>query len=218
LPWNFGHAEAASTFDVVIVSPALKLVSSSEAVIVAEELLATTEVRTVNVAEDDPAGTNTVVGTSASAELLPSDTVHPLAGDAVERLIVAVVALPPTTVLGLTLSELTCGDTIARLWDSPTSATDAPITIDVLAETLFVVTTKLVEVEPAGIDTVFGVCEMPGLLSDTETVMPPAGASPVRLTVAVDGLPPRTDGGERVRLPSVAGVIVKVWVLESVPR
>ena len=72
------------------------------AVRVAVVLAATGVVVIVKVAEDEPSGTVTVAGTTATAELDETETTIPPAGALPLRKTVPTVDAPPTTVLGAT--------------------------------------------------------------------------------------------------------------------
>jgi hypothetical protein len=79
----------------------------SVAVIVAEVLLATANVLTVKVLEMLPAGTVTEAGTVATAALLlDSVTMAPPDGAGLVRVTVPVARVPPTTVVGVTESDV----------------------------------------------------------------------------------------------------------------
>lgn len=73
--------------------------------IVAEVAVATELVVTVKFAEDDPAGTVTVDGTTAADELLESEIVAPPAGAAMAKVTVPCEIAPPRTDDGDTLTE-----------------------------------------------------------------------------------------------------------------
>jgi hypothetical protein len=68
---------------------------------------------------------------------------------------------------------------------------------------------KLAFVVFAAIVTEEGTCAMV-LLVLSATIAPPKGAGPVSATVAVDELPPRTALGLRVKVESVARLMVRV--------
>ena len=65
---------------------------------------------------------------------------------------------------------------------------------DVAAATALVVTWKVADVMPAGTVTLAGTAA-DALFSESETAAPPAGAAPLRVTVAVDVSPPITVAG-----------------------
>jgi len=87
-----------------------------------------------------------------------------------------------------------------------------------LKETVLVVTVKLAVVPPAGTTTEAGTVATLVLLLDNETVAPPLGAGPESVTVAVDGLPPRTDVGLSETADGVGREMVKVPVFVAPPR
>lgn len=73
--------------------------------IVAEVGAATALVDTVKSARVDPAATVTVAGTVAAPTLLESDTSAPPAGAALVNLTVPVEAVPPVTLVRLSVTE-----------------------------------------------------------------------------------------------------------------
>lgn len=76
---------------------------------------------------------------------------------------------------------------------------------------------KLAVVDPAGTVTVAGVSAT-GLLDVRLTMEPPGPAGPFKVTVPIDGFPPTTDIGARVRPVNAAGgVIVKADVTDVDP-
>ena len=78
-------------------------------------------------------------------------------------------------------------------------------------------TVKVAVVELAGTVTLEGTVAAAVLALDSETIAPPAGAGPVKITVPVEGVPPMTDVGFKVKLVRVGAVTVKV-VLRMLPR
>lgn len=83
---------------------------------------------------------------------------------------------------------------------------------EVAPATGIVVTVNWALVAPAGTVTLVGTCAEP-LLSDSVTDTPPAGAGPLRVTVAVDELPPTTDVGLRLKLLALSRAIVRLALL-----
>jgi hypothetical protein len=138
-------------------------------------------VRTVNVVVDDPAGTVTLSGT-ASGSVADTVTFAPPAGAAAVRLIVAVTLAPPTTLDALNAMEaraawrvtVTIGDCLL-LPLNPTVIAAVP------ADTP--VTVKLAVDEPPAIIMDDGTAATEGLLLESVTFAPAAGAAAVRLTV-----------------------------------
>jgi hypothetical protein len=78
-----------------------------------------------------------------------------------------------------------------------------------------VVTVKVAEVAPAGIETLVGTLVTSVLLVARVTFAPPVGAAEVRVTVPVEGVPPFTLVGfsDTDKRETAAGVIVSVAVL-----
>ena len=69
----------------------------------------------------------------------------------------------------------------------------------------------MVEDNPAGTVIVEGTDTL-AVPDESETIVPPDPAAPLRVTVPVAVAPPVTEAGEIERLLKVAGVIVKVAV------
>jgi hypothetical protein len=170
---------------------------------------------TVKVPDVAPAGIVIVAGTVATeVSQLVRDTVTPPAGAALVKLTVAVAVPPVPMVPGLTdrLASarlevtVTTADSFTPLYDAVMVASESKETVPA------VVTVKVPDVAPAGIVMVSGTVttEVSQLVRDTVT--PPAGAAPVKATVAVVVLPALTLVGITVRLASarldVTGVTV----------
>lgn len=164
------------------------------AVIVAELLVATPDVVTVNVVEVLPADTVTEVGTVATAVLLLcKETEAPPVGAGPVSVTVPVEGLPPIKLVGLRLRDVTltgAGATVrVVVWVEP----NEPVMITaVLTLTALVVRVKVALVLPLATTTVAGACAAAVLLLDSATVAPPLGAGPLRVTVPVAPAPPTT--------------------------
>ena len=175
------------------VKDAVRL-TPSVAVIVAELLLATPDVVTVNVVEVLPAGTVTEVGTVATAVLLLCrETETPPVGAGPVRVTVPVEGLPPIKLVGLRLRIVRLRGAGVTVKVAVCVEPNEPVMITaVLALTAFVVRAKLALVFPLATTTVAGVCAAPVLLLDSAIVAPPVGAGPLRVTVPVAPVPPAT--------------------------
>ena len=84
---------------------------------------------------------------------------------------------------------------------------------EVLDEPGEVVTLNVVELLPGGTVTLAGTLATEGLLLDSATTVPPAGAAPLRVTVPVEELPALTVVGESVNDDSKGGLMVRAVVL-----
>jgi hypothetical protein len=89
-----------------------------------------------------------------------------------------------------------------------------PLVAEIVTELEEVTTAVVIEnvavVEPAGTVTLAGTVATEVRLLESVTTIPPAGAGPVNVTVPVDGLPPCTLLGLRVRDDIVGALTVKV--------
>jgi hypothetical protein len=159
-----------------------------------------------------PAAMVTLLGTCATVVLLLCNaTTAPPLGAAPVSVTVPVELAPPRTVVGLLviaerLAALMVRDAV-RLTPSV-----AVIVAEVLIATPNVVTGNVVEVFPAGTVTEVGTVAAAGLLLCRETETPPVGAGPVSVTVPVEGLPPITLVGLRLRDVRLTGASVMVKV------
>ncbi len=79
----------------------------------------------------------------------------------------------------------------------------------VCAETVVVVTVNVAELAPAATVTELGAVALV-LLDDRLTDIPPVGATPVRVTVPVDEVPPVTEVGLSETPLRVGGLMVRV--------
>jgi hypothetical protein len=84
---------------------------------------------------------------------------------------------------------------------------------DVLGEPGDVVTMNVAELLSGGTVTLAGTLATEGLLLDSTTTVPPAGAGPLRVTVPVEELPALTVEGESVNDDGTGGLMVTVVVL-----
>src|SRR5439155_8079410 len=158
---------------------------------------------TVKVALAAPAGTVTLAGTVAAAVLLlASVTPMPPAGAGPLRVTVPVEEVPAFTVVGLSVSaeSVAAGNTFSTaLRTIPRSGPPrvAKIVVELGAATALDSTVKVALVAPAGIVTLPGTVELPGVcpvksMVDRMITAPPAGAGAVRVTVPVEDAGPTT--------------------------
>ncbi len=179
----------------------------------------TAVVVTVNVAEVAPPATVTVAGTVAAAVLLDVRfTLKPPVGAALPRVTVPVEGVPPGTDVGLSETALTTGGltvNVAVCFAVPVVA----VIVGVCAvATASVVTVKVVDVEPAGTVTVAGTVAADVKLDESVTTSPPVGATPLMVTVPVDGVPPVTVVGFRLSALTVGASTVRWQVLDWPPE
>ena len=100
-----------------------------------------------------------------------------------------------------------------RTADLVTPALVPEIVEFVVLRTRFVVTVKVAVVAPAATVTLGGTVATVVLLLESWTVIPDAGAAPLRVTVPVDGLPPTTFDGFNFNEDNAGRAIVNVAVL-----
>ena len=121
-----------------------------------------------------------MVGTTAHPELLEMATTTPADGAATERATVPVVAFPPTTDDGFSVTDVILLANILRVLETPPPGPSAAMRVELSEETLLVVTRVPAVVAPAGIlrtPNVFASC---GLVEDNVTANPPEGAAPFK--------------------------------------
>src|SRR5450631_2761041 len=94
----------------------------------------------------------------------------------------------------------------------------------VVVATGLVVTVKVAVVVFANTVTLAGTCAADGLVLNSVTTAPPAGAGPLRVTVPVEVLPPMTEAGLRttevtvseelkLTVETFAPLIVALWLV-----
>ena len=173
------------------VKVAVLVVLLSTAEIVTEVLADTGVVAIVNVAVVAPAATVTLAGTvAADVLLLVKVTTAPLAGAAPVRVTVPVEDVPPTTLEGLSETEVGTGARTVKVAVLVVPLRTAEIVTDVLAVTGVVVMANVAVVAPPATVTLTGTVAADVLLLVKVTTAPPAGAAPVRITVPVEDAPP----------------------------
>jgi hypothetical protein len=204
----------------VTVRVAVRVVPPALAVTETAVLAATAEVVTVNVAVVAPAATVTLGGTAATPVLFDASvTTAPPAGAAEASVTVPVeFTLPPTTLVGLSVSpEGTSGATV-RFADTVVPPAVAVIATVVLVVTAEVATVKVAVVAPAGTVTLPGTVAAAVLLDASDIDTPPAGATAPSVTVPIEvALPPMTLVGFSVSPEGASGATVRLAVRVTAP-
>ena len=149
---------------------------------------------TANVAEVLPGVMKTEVGTLAELLLLESATVMPFGPAGPEIDTVPSPELPPTTVVGSTVTEESCAGETVRAADLAALPFPAVTVAEVVSLTAVVFAVKVAVVMPLGINTKGGT-DTAELLLTNPTATPEAGACPLSVIVIVDEIPPVTVGG-----------------------
>jgi hypothetical protein len=182
------------------LSPVVPVLPFNPAVSVALTVVAVLPAVAVNVAEVFPAATSTLEGTVTVALLLVSETVVPPVC-AVPLIVTVQVADPgPVTAGGvqLRLATCSCDDTLSPvvvvLPFNPAVSVALTAVAVLPAEAV-----NVAKVCPAAISILEGTVAV-GLLLDSDTVVPPAGALPLIVTVHVAVPGPVTVGGVQLRL------------------
>jgi len=139
----------------------------------------------------------------------------PPTGAATLKVNVPFEPVPPDTVEGerVTLEMLGMFRvSVADFVVDPSVAVTVPL---IWVPTDKVVIVKFAEVVPASTVTLAGTVVEGDMPPPSETKIPPAGASPLRVTVPVTLFPPTRVAGDRLKLVSTGVLIVNVAVLET---
>jgi hypothetical protein len=191
-----GATVTDATFSGVTVNVPSPVSPFNDPVIVADTDVPTTLVVIGKVARDFPAGTMTDAGTTTFGLLLVSATVVAVATTSV-KLTVPTEATPPTTGAGFATMFAT-----VRILTARVPLTDVPLAVAAtstlrVAVTTVVAAVNVANVLPDGTSTVAGTVTA-GFDETNFTEIPVDGAGPVRVTVPIDALPPRTAAGAKV--------------------
>ena len=187
----------------------LILLAPSVAVTITVFVVATPTVVAVNVCEELPPAMLTLAGTVTDRSELFNVTVTPPVGAGWLSVTVPVELVPPVTVPGLKLTPATVseGTTVAL----PETVVPLAVAMTVTAVELATeppVTMKVTEFEFAGTVTFAGVGKAVVLLLIRATVIPPAGATPVSVTVPVVICPETTFVGLKASDDTTGGFTV----------
>jgi len=209
------------------VSVAVRVAPPKAPLIVTDVDAVTAVVPTEKFALSAPAATVTLAGTLATvALLLDSVTIAPPVGAAVVSVTVPVLVVPPTTLVGLTVTADKLGGGGVGLTVS-TAVGEAPpkvpeIVTGVATVTAVVVMEKLALSAPAATVTLAGTLATVALVLDKVTMAPPVGAAAVNVTVPVLPVPPTTLAGLTVTEDKVGaagtGLTVSTAVRVTPPK
>jgi len=202
---NFNQEAVAG--NGLIVKVAVSLTAAREAVTVTGVDVLTGFARIAKVAEDAPAGTETVDGREALAFDVESATTRPPLGAASLSVTVPVADRPDTMVFGLMASPVSAGGVTVTATVFETPEYDAiKVTLEGLVVPELAITAKVAEVEPCDTVTLAGTETTPELELESETRTPPAGAGAERVTVPRPDWPGvRLDGLTAKLLSTTAG-------------
>jgi hypothetical protein len=182
-------------------------------------LAVTAKVFTVALAVVAPAGIVKLAGTVATAVLeLDKVTTAPPAGASPLSVTVAVELLPPGTLVGLSVIDVSAAGFTVSLADLVSVPYVAEIVTVVVALTGCVWTATVAEAAPAGIVTLLG--RFATAVSPLERVItaPAGGAAPVRAIVPVELAPPSKLIGLSLTALRAAGSTVSVADSVTLPR
>lgn len=205
------------------VSVAVLVTPARTAEMVAAVVVAGAVVVAVKVALVAPAATVTLTGTVATAALLDSATTAPPVGAALVRVTLPCELPPPVTLVGFstTLLRLAAGGgggtgvTVSVVVRLVPSYVPVSVTL-VFAPTALVVTLKLALVAPAATVTLAGTLATAGLLLESVTTAPPAGAAAVKLADPVAAFGPTTLLGLTDKADKLAAAVAACGVKRRV--
>ena len=195
----------------VTVSVAVFVAPPNAPLMVTDVEAVTALVLMVKVALVAPAATVTLAGTAATGGLpLESVTTAPPVGAALVSLTVPVDVVPPTTLVGLTVSvdsDAGGGGTDTVNTALRVAPPNVPLIVaDVEAVTDTVLTVNVALVAPAATVTLAGTVAAAVLLLESATTAPPAGAPLVSVTEPCELVPPTTADGLTASVESAGGV------------
>jgi hypothetical protein len=199
-----------------IVRAAVFVTEPALIVIVADVFVDTGLVVIGNVTDVLPAGIVTEPGTPAEGELLDRSRANPPLGAGPLIVTVQLDDVPPMTVVGLRLTEVTTGASTVTVAVFVTCPSVAEIVAVTLEATASVFTVKVADVAPAATVTADGTVAS-GELLDKFIGTPPVGAAETIVTVPVDNVPPVPELGLTETELTGGGYIVSIPVLETEP-
>jgi hypothetical protein len=198
-----------------IVSVALRVVERYVPEMI-DDVPWTALVVTVKVVLLEPAGIVTEDGTCAAEVLLLFSVIAaPVGGAAPLSVSVPVELEPPVTVLGFRVREVRDATVTVREVLLVVLPNVPEIETETEDATPLVVIVKVALVDPPGINALAGTCATDVLLLCKVTTIPPGGATPFKVTVPVEGLPPTTELGLLEIDDRFGGLTVRVVVLVS---
>ncbi len=214
---DVGETDTLTSAGGLIVSVPVLVVEPCVPVMVAVVIVATGVVLTVNVAEVAPAAMVTVAGRVALGVFEERLTTVPPGPAGPFRVAVPVEGFPPVTAVGARVMLVRLAGLIVSVAVFVVLASVPEIVAVAVLETAKVLIVNVALVAPAATVTVAGTVAL--RLSDERVMTAPEGpAAPVRVAVPVEVLVPTTAVGDTEMLCRVAGKIVKVAVLLTLPR
>lgn len=214
---DVGETEIEDKTGEEIARTALIETPPMDPVIVADELLCTAVVLTVNVADVEPAETVTELGTVTFDQLEANPTTEPPAGAGALIVTVPCEEDPPATVDGEREMPVSVRGVIVRVAGSVAVPKVAMIVAETVLDTVEVEIVNVAALAPAETVTWAGTVALE-LLDDRITEAPPGPAGPFSVTVPTELFPPLTEGGASTRLVRVAALTVRVDVTFETPN
>ena len=178
---------------------------------VAVVVVATETVVNVKFEDVAPAGTTTLAGGVALAELDERTTEVPPVGAAPFSVTVPIDDEPPISVFGAKLKLANTAGLIVSVAFFELDPRVPVIVAVVTAETALVDMANVAVAEPLGTVTAAGIVALE-LFEFSVTIVPPVGAFPLNVTVPVDPILPSTVFGDTDKEVTPRTVTVSVWL------